>query len=153
MIHIALYQPRIPPNTGNIARQCVGMNAPLHLIGPIAFDLSDHAVKRSGVDYWPNLNLTLHDSPEHFLAWLGDRRVWPVSTHGRLRYDRADYADGDVLLFGNETDGLPAAWRDRWADRLVRIPMPGAVRSYNLSNAVALVAGQAYSTAGLWAEQ
>ena len=150
MIHIALYQPQIPPNTGNIARQCVGMNAPLHLIGPIAFDLSEQAVKRSGLDYWPNLKLTMHPSPEDFLKWLDTRRVWLVSKHGKLRYDRAPYADGDVLLFGNETAGLPQEWRDRWPERMIHIPMPGAVRSYNLSNAVALVAAQAYSTAKLW---
>lgn len=150
MIHIALYQPQIPPNTGNIARQCVGMNAPLHLIGPIAFDLSEHAVKRSGLDYWPNLKLTMHPDPESFLNWLDQRRVWLVSKFGKLRYDRAPYADEDVLLFGNETEGLPAAWRDRWAERMIHIPMPGQVRSYNLSNAVALVAAQAYCTAGLW---
>lgn len=150
MLHVALYQPSIPPNTGNIARQCVGMAAHLHLIGPVQFDLSDHAVKRAGLDYWPHLTLTRHDGPEDFLNWLGDRSPWLVTRHGETRYDRAPYADEDVLLFGNEIAGLPEEWRDRWRDRQLVIPMMGLVRSYNLSNAVALVLAQASSTAGLF---
>lgn len=148
MFHVALYQPEIPPNTGNISRQCVGMGAMLHLIGPVVFDMSDSAVKRAGLDHWPHLKLTVHDTPEAFLTWLGERRPWLVTKFGATRYDRAGYATGDVLLFGNETRGLPAEWRERWADRCVAIPILGPVRSYNLSNAVALVLAQAMSTSG-----
>lgn len=141
MLHVALYQPKIPPNTGNIARQCVGMGARLHLVGPHALDLSAHAVKRAGLDYWPHLALTEHATPEAFLAWLDaeGRTPWLVTKHGETRFDRAPYAEGDVLLFGNEIDGLPQAWHDRWPTRRVSIPIVGNVRSYNLANSVAVV--------------
>lgn len=150
MLHVALYQPQIPPNTGNIARQCVGMTAHLHLIGPMAFDLSDHAAKRAGLDYWPNLLKTIHPTPEDFLAWLGDKQPWLVSKFGSQRYDQPAYADEDVLLFGNEISGLPADWKDRWKHRMISIPILGPVRSYNLSNSVALVLGQAMSASHLY---
>lgn len=154
MLHVALFQPSIPPNTGNIARQCVGMKARLHLIGPCAFDLSDHAVKRAGLDYWPHVDLVQHDSPAAFQTWLNqhDRPPWIISKFGEQRYDRIAYADEDVLLFGNEIEGLPADWHQRFPDRRISIPMRGPVRSYNLSNAVALVLAQAMSTAGLYDE-
>ncbi len=152
MLHVALFQPSIPPNTGNIARQCVGMKARLHLIGPCAFDLSDHAVKRAGLDYWPHLDWVKYDQPEAFAQWLEEhgRLPWVVTKFGAQRYDRVPYADEDVLLFGNEIQGLPPAWHDRYPTRRIYIPMPGQVRSYNLSNAVALVLGQAMSNAGLY---
>lgn len=149
MLHLALYQPQIPPNTGNIARHCVGLRAALHLIGPIAFDLSDHALRRAGLDYWPHLQLTVHESPEHFLHWLGEREPWLVSKHGTLRYDKPRYADGDVIVLGAETSGLPDAWRERWAGRVLRIPILGPIRSYNLSNAAAVVLTHASLAAGL----
>lgn len=143
MLHVALYQPAIPPNTGNIARTCIGMNAHLHLIGPIAFDLSDHAVKRAGLDYWQNLQLTVHDSPHSFLQWLGDRELWLVTKFGDVRFDQPAYADEDVLIFGNENTGLPQAWHDRWPHRRVMIPVPGPIRSFNVANTVAIVLAQA----------
>ena len=146
MLEVALYQPSIPPNTGNIARQCVGMRARLHLIGPLGFDIDDKALRRAGLDYWKHLDLTLHETPDAFLDWLGDRRCWLVSKHGQLRYDQPDYQDGDVLIFGNELDGVPADWRR--PDRTLYIPILGPVRSYNLSNAVALVLAQASLKAG-----
>ena len=150
MLHVALYQPQIPPNTGNIARQCVGMNAHLHLVGPIAFDLSDHAVRRSGLDYWPHLSLTLHPTPDDFLRWLGPREPWLITKRGALRYDRPAYADGDVLLLGSESAGLPADWLARWPHRTVVIPILGPVRSYNLANAAAILLAHASLTAGLY---
>ncbi len=154
MLHVALYRPAIPQNTGAIARQCVGMNTHLHLIGPLGFDISDHAVKRAGLDYWPHLTLTHHDDDERFLAWLGGRLPWLVTKHGPTRFDRAPYADDDVLIFGNENTGLPDTWHQRWSNRRVFIPMPGAatgnVRSYNLANAVAIVLAQAGVRAGLF---
>lgn len=150
MLHVALYQPKIPPNTGNIARQCVGMAAKLHLIGPHEIDLREHAVKRAGLDYWPHVDLTEHESPGAFLDWLRDRRPWLVSKRGRLRYDRPAYGSEDVLIFGNELKGLPGEWLQRWPDRLVYIPITGQVRSYNLSNAVAIVLAQACLTSGAY---
>lgn len=168
MLHVALYQPQIPPNTGNIARQCVGMNATLHLIGPVAFRMSDHDLKRAGLDYWPHLRLSQHESPGAFLAWLGEhtrvaapsgtsgvadtpaQRLWLVENRGTLRYDRAPYRDHDVLVFGRETTGLPSEWLERWPDRVVHVPVLGPVRSYNLANTAAIVLAQAMATAGLY---
>lgn len=150
MIHVALYQPAIPPNTGNIARQCVGMNAKLHVIGPIVFDISDHSAKRAGLDYWKDLNYQYHDSPEDFLNWLGSRAPWLITKFGPSRFDQPPYADEDILIFGNENTGLPEAWHKKWAQRRVYIPMPGKVRSYNLSNACAIVLAHAHAKAELF---
>ncbi len=150
MMHVVIYQPVIPPNTGNIARQCVGMGARLHLVGPYEIDMSSKAVRRAGLDYWEHLELKEHETPEAFLDWLGDRDVWLVSKFGKLRYDRVGYKAGDVLVFGNEIKGLPSAWRERWEDRMVYIPMLGEIRSFNLANAAAMVMGEAWSTAGLY---
>ncbi len=147
-MHLALYQPQIPPNTGNIARQCVGLDAMLHLIGPHPFDLSDNTVKRAGLDYWPHLRLMQHATPDDFLQWLGDREPWLVTKHGPLRYDQADYRRDDVIVMGNELRGIPDAWHERWPHRRVSIPILGQVRSYNLANSAAIVLSQAYSTSG-----
>jgi tRNA (cytidine/uridine-2'-O-)-methyltransferase len=150
MIHVALYQPSIPPNTGNIGRQCVGMKMKLHLIGPLTIDLSAQAVRRAGLDYWPHLDLQTHDSPAAFLGWLSAREPWLITKHGSLRYDQAPYRDEDIILLGNEQTGLPADWLERWSGRRVFIPILGPVRSYNLANAAAIVMGQACLTAGMY---
>ncbi|MFA9479679.1 TrmH family RNA methyltransferase [Phycisphaerales bacterium AB-hyl4] len=152
MLHVALYQPMIPPNTGATARQCVGMNAHLHLVGPHRLDLSDHAVKRAGLDYWPHLILTKHPTPDDFVDWLAreNKSPWLVTKLGEHRYDRAPYADEDVLVFGNEKEGIPQAWHDRWPDRRISVPILGQIRSYNLANTVAIVLAQATSTAALY---
>jgi len=148
-MHLALYQPQVPGNTGNIGRLCIGYGAELHIIGPCGFDFSDKALHRAGLDYWPHLAWQVHEGPSHFLAWLGTRQPWLVTKHGRLRCDAPPYAQDDVLLFGNEVTGLPADWLDRWPDRTVHIPMRGPIRSYNLANAAALVAGLAALRSGL----
>ena len=150
MLHVALYQPVIPPNTGNIARQCVGMQSKLHLIGPLRFDVSAKAVRRAGLDYWDHLELEEHADGDAFLNWLGPRAPWLVSKHGPLRYDQAPYQDEDVLVFGSELHGLPETWHQRWPDRVVHVPILGPVRSYNLANTVSLVLAQANVTAGLF---
>lgn len=150
MLHIALYQPKIPPNTGNIARTTVGMGAMLHLIGPVAFELTDHAVKRAGLDYWSHVKLQVHQSPDAFLEWLGDRAPWLVTKHGHFRFDQPDYGADDVLIMGDELTGLPSQWHDRWADRRVSIPILGQIRSYNLSNAAAIVLAHASLKAGVF---
>ncbi|WP_428389628.1 tRNA (cytidine(34)-2'-O)-methyltransferase [Mucisphaera sp.] len=143
MLHVAQYQPAIPQNTGAIARQCVGMNAHLHIIGPTSFEVTDHAAKRAGLDYWPYLHLTLHGDVDTFLEWLGTRRVWLITKFGGTRFDQADYADEDVLLLGNENHGVPEHIHQQFADTRLWIPMPGTdkgnVRSYNVSNAAAIV--------------
>lgn len=147
-LHVALYQPSIPPNTGNIGRLCVGMGAHLHVIGPCAFDFSDKALRRAGLDYWPHLQWTLHPDPGAFLEWLGDRRIWLVTKFAGHRFDRAPYAAGDVLLLGNEVTGIPREWHERWPQQGVAIPMFGPIRSYNQANAAAMVLAQAMRTIG-----
>lgn len=149
MLHVALYQPEIPPNVGNIARQCVGMGAMMHLIGPYEIDLSSKAVRRAGLDYWPHLNMLEHHSPDAFLHWLGDRRPWLVTKFGQTRYDHADYGPDDVLLFGNEVRGLPEAWREQWSARCVFIPMTVNIRSYNVANTVSVILMEASRRSGL----
>ncbi len=140
---LALYQPQVPPNTGNIGRLCVGMGAMLHIIGPCAFDFSDKSLRRAGLDYWPHLRWQLHEGPEAFLAWMGGRQPYLVSKHGRQRFDQPAYREDDLIILGNEVRGLPAAWRQRWEKRTLCIPMLGPIRSYNLANAAAMVLSQA----------
>lgn len=152
MIHIVLYQPEIPPNTGNIARQCIGMSAYLHIIGPIHFALSNHAVRRAGLDYWDELQLMVHETPVQFLEWLGGREPWLITKHGGLRYDKPAYAGDDVLIFGSETGGLPQRWLEQWAERTLYIPMLGKIRNYNLANTVSVVLAHAALKAGMFDE-
>ncbi len=147
-MHLALYQPQVPGNIGAVGRTCIGLGAELHLIGPIAVDLSARAVRRAGVDYWTMLRLSLHPTPEAFLAWLDGRQPWLVSGGGKLRYDRATYAADDVIILGNEVRGIPRDWHARWPDRIVHIPMRGPVRSFNLSCAAAVVAAEAHRSCG-----
>ena len=152
MLHVVLYQPLIPPNTGNIGRQCVGLDAHLHLIKPLGFDLDEQSLRRAGLDYWPDLTLTVHESAEDFLDWLGPRKPWLVSKFGTTHYYEPAYADQDILIFGRETTGLPAAWAERWPDRLISIPILGPVRSFNLANAVAVVLTEATRQVGRFAK-
>jgi tRNA (cytidine/uridine-2'-O-)-methyltransferase len=151
-MHLALYQPQIPGNTGNIGRLCVGMGAMLHIIGPCAFDFSDKALRRAGLDYWPHLRWTRYDDPAQFLAWLGDRHPWLVSKYGRTRFDRAAYGADDVIIMGNEVRGLPDEWHLRWEERTLAIPILGPIRSYNLANAAAMVLAQAAAASGAFAD-
>ncbi|MBI4843187.1 MAG: tRNA (cytidine(34)-2'-O)-methyltransferase [Nitrospirae bacterium] len=150
MLHIALYQPEIPPNTGAIARQCVGMNARLHIIKPITFELSRGKAKRAGLDYWDDLKMTIHNDAGKFLLWLGKREPWLVTKKGILRYDKPCYKDEDIMIFGNETKGLPAEWLRQWAERTVSVPILGNVRSYNLANTVSILLAEASLKAGMY---
>ena len=152
MLHLVLYHPAIPQNTGNIARTTVGLKAHLHLIKPYKFEITDHAVQRAGLDYWPDVRLTEHENDDAFLEWLGERRPWLMTKFGDLRFDQADYKDEDVLILGNENTGLPEVWRDKWQDRCIRIPILGNIRSYNLANAAAIALAQASLKAGLFGE-
>jgi len=153
MIHIALYQPIIPQNVGNIARTCVGMEAHLHIIGPTIIDLSEKAVRRAGLDYWDDLTLTEHASPEAFFAWAAESggSMYAVTKFATRRFDEPCYRDGDILLFGSEREGLPQEVHDRFDEgHRIAIPIPGAVRSYNLGNTVAVLLATATSRADLW---
>jgi tRNA (cytidine/uridine-2'-O-)-methyltransferase len=142
-LHVALYQPCIPGNTGNIGRLCVGMGCHLHVIGPTLFDFSERRLRRAGLDYWPHLAWTLHADPESFLTWLGGREPWLITKFARQRIDQAAWCRGDVLILGNENHGLPEAWHQRWPERGLGIPIYGAIRSYNLANAAAMTVAAA----------
>jgi tRNA (cytidine/uridine-2'-O-)-methyltransferase len=142
-MHLALYQPQVPGNTGNIGRLCVGMQAELHIIGPCAFDFSVKALRRAGLDYWTHLTWHLYESPEQFLTWLGDRTPWLVTKFGHHRFDQPAYSEDDVIILGNEVRGIPDEWHERWPQRTIAIPILGPIRSYNLGNAAAMVLSQA----------
>ena len=140
MLHVALWEPEIPPNAGNVARLCAATGARLHLIGRLGFRLDDRSLKRAGLDYWPAVDLVRHVTFEEFEAALGAARVWCVETPGERPYTRAAFAEGDCLLFGNESGGLPPGMRERYAGRVIGIPMPtGKVRSLNLATSVGIV--------------
>lgn len=149
-LHLVLYHPSIPQNTGNIARTTVGFNAQLHLIKPYKFEITDHAVQRAGLDYWPHVKLTEHDHDDAFLDWLGDRTPWLVTKFGQARFDQPAYQRDDVLILGNENTGLPDTWMNRWPDRQVSIPILGNIRSYNLANAAAILLAHASLKAGVF---
>lgn len=141
-LHVALYHPEIPPNTGNAGRLCVAVGAVLHVVHPIPFQMDEKAVRRAGLDYWKHVRLVEHADEQAFWAWAEGRRVHLFSSHGAAPYTACRYQPGDVLLFGRETVGLPRELveaRGAW-----RIPMaPGPIRSLNLSNAVSIVVYEA----------
>jgi len=138
-LHIALIEPRIPPNTGNIARLCVGTDTPLHLIEPLGFSLDDRAVKRAGLDYWDKVDLWLHPNWFRFRDAISRDRCLYFSANAERDFREAPFAANSVLVFGNETDGLPDKILEKHPERCFRIPMPGELRSLNLANAVSVV--------------
>ena len=151
MLHVALLEPEIPPNTGNVARLCAATGCRLHLVGKLGYSLDDKYLRRAGLDYWPAVDLATHPSWEAFLAAVAPARVWCVETPFDLRYTEPDYRDGDCLLFGRESVGLPAEVRAGFAGRVVGIPMPaGRVRSLNLSTAVGIVVYEALRRVHNW---
>jgi tRNA (cytidine/uridine-2'-O-)-methyltransferase len=140
MLHVALWEPEIPPNTGNVARLCAATGSRLHLIGRLGFRLDDRSLRRAGLDYWDAVDVVRHVTFEEFERAVNPSRIWCVETPGEKPYTRADFANGDCLLFGGESGGLPASVRERFAERLIGIPMPsGRVRSLNLATAVGIV--------------
>jgi tRNA (cytidine/uridine-2'-O-)-methyltransferase len=144
-IHLVLAQPEIPHNTGAIGRLCVGLDCDLHLIRPLGFQLSDRHLQRVGMDYWPRVRLTLHDTWDAFLARAGVSRLFFFSTRGERSLFDCRFASGDALVFGSEGRGLPAPFYTRYREQLVSIPMPGRhARSLNLANAAAIAAYEAY---------
>jgi tRNA (cytidine/uridine-2'-O-)-methyltransferase len=146
MPDVVLYQPAIPPNTGNIGRLCVATGTPLHLIEPLGFQLTDRQVKRAGLDYWQDLTLHRHRDWDHFLSQHPGRRIVAVETSGDQAHWDWAYRPDDLLLFGSETTGLPPSVLNGLP--AVRIPQWGPVRSLNLSNAVAIVLMEAYRQLG-----
>ena len=149
MLHIVLYEPEIPPNTGNVIRLCANTGATLHLVRPLGFRLDDRSLRRSGLDYHDLAAVSVHAGLEACIEALAGARLLAVETSGRVCYSDFAYRPGDALLFGPETRGLPAAALQRIGpDRSLFIPMRAASRSLNLSNAVALVVYEAWRQCG-----
>ncbi|HEY0334381.1 MAG TPA: tRNA (cytidine(34)-2'-O)-methyltransferase [Stenotrophomonas sp.] len=146
---VLLYQPEIPPNTGNVIRLCANTGARLHLIEPLGFDLSDKQLKRAGLDYHEYARVQVHADFDSALQAIAPRRLFALSTRNSVRYDQPAFADGDAFLFGPETRGLPDEVLGRVppAQRL-RLPMQPSNRSLNLSNSVAIVVFEAWRQLG-----
>jgi tRNA (cytidine/uridine-2'-O-)-methyltransferase len=139
-MHVVLFQPEIPPNTGAIARLCAATNTPLHLVAPLGFKVDDKHLKRAGLDYWKYVDVRLHDSWEDFLRKNDEKKLLFFSKRALHSYTRARYEEGTFLVFGPETRGLPQELLDTHQDHSYRIPMMGqGVRSLNLANAVSIV--------------
>jgi tRNA (cytidine/uridine-2'-O-)-methyltransferase len=151
MLHVALWEPEIPPNTGNVARLCAATGAVLHLIGRLGFRLDDRSLRRAGLDYWNAVDLRRHNTLAAFEAENAGRRVFCFSARAATPYTQVRYQDGDCLLFGGETFGLPPEVHERYADRAVCIPMPtGKVRSLNLATAVGVALYEALRQVNGW---
>ncbi len=141
---IVLVQPEIPQNTGNVARTCVAINAKLWLVKPLGFQLSDHHLKRAGLDYWQHLCWETVNNWEELTHRLANRRRWYFSRQAARAYTSAQFAEDDVLVFGSESRGLPDTLRtESNADQWLRVPTSANVRSLNLANTVAVAAYEA----------
>ncbi len=138
LLAVALFQPQIAPNTGNIARLCVATGAELHLIRPLGFRLDDRSLRRSAMDYWPRLKLTVHDDDAAFFSAHADRRIWLFSTTGQRGLWDVQFNDGDILAFGSETHGLDRDLLRQRPDQVVRIPQSPGERCLNLSTAAGI---------------
>lgn len=139
MINIVLVEPEIPQNTGNIARTCAATGSRLHIVHPIMFDMSDKAAKRAGLDYWHLVDIVHYDSLDDFFEKTKGGRYYFASTKAPNRYSDVSYKDGDYILFGKETKGLPEELLRRNMESCVRIPMIDEARSLNLSNSAAVI--------------
>lgn len=151
MLHVALWEPEIPPNTGNVARLCAATGTRLHLVGRLGFRTDDKTLKRAGLDYWPHVDVVMHPTLDEFLSAISDRKLWLIDNPAPTNYTRAAFSDEDVLLFGSESKGLPESVRERFAGRQLGIPMPtGKVRSLNLATAVGVVLYEALRQVEDW---
>ncbi|WP_196887717.1 tRNA (cytidine(34)-2'-O)-methyltransferase [Aureivirga sp. CE67] len=141
--NIVLVEPEIPNNTGNIGRLCVGSKSKLHLVKPLGFEITDKRVKRAGLDYWGELELQYHENFEAFLNQVENReRMFFFSSKGAKTYYEIDFKPGDWLIFGKESVGLGKEILERFESQTTTIPFPGKVRSFNISNAVAMALGE-----------
>lgn len=148
-MHVVLFEPEIPPNTGSIARLCAATLTPLHLIEPLGFKIDDKHLKRAGLDYWEFVDLRVHGSWDAFLSQGGAKQLLFFSKRATQSYTRARYQEDDFLIFGPETRGLPQEFLNTNPERSYCIPMMGAgVRSLNLSNAVSIVLYEALRQLG-----
>lgn len=149
MFHIVLVEPEIPQNTGNIVRTCAATGSVLHLVRPLGFEVSDKYLKRAGLDYWHLTEIIYHDSFEEVLKAYGDQhRFWYYSTKAKNVHSDVSYQDGDFLVFGKETKGLPESLLKAHYDFCVRIPMIDESRSLNLSNSVCVAVYEALRQQG-----
>jgi tRNA (cytidine/uridine-2'-O-)-methyltransferase len=149
MFHVVLYQPRIPPNTGNVIRLCANTGARLHLVGPLGFELDDARLRRAGLDYREWAQIEVHGDLAACREALGTARVFALTTKARRRYSDARLQPGDAFLFGPEPEGLTGAVLSEFNDDArLRLPMVPGNRSVNLSNAVAVVIYEAWRQAG-----
>ena len=149
MLNVILYEPEIPPNTGNIIRLCANTGAGLHLVEPLGFELDEPRLKRAGLDYREFASVATHVSLDACLDALGQPRVFALSTRNSTRYDQALFRENDALLFGPETRGLPQEVLDALpAEQRLRLPMRAGNRSLNLSNAAAVVVYEAWRQLG-----
>jgi len=149
MFSLILYEPEIPPNTGNIIRLCANTGTSLHLIEPLGFELDEPRLKRAGLDYREFADIVVHQKLKDCLHALDDPRVFALSTRGATAYSRARFEAGDALLFGPETRGLPQSLLDSLpAGQTLRLPMRPENRSLNLSNAAAVVLYEAWRQIG-----
>lgn len=138
MFNIVLVEPEIPQNTGNIARTCAATGCRLHLVRPLGFEVSDRYLKRAGLDYWQFVDVKYWDSFDELQKFYPQGRFYYFTTKARTCYADVSYADGDFLVFGKETKGLPEKLLKAHPESCVRIPMMGELRSLNLSNSVAI---------------
>jgi tRNA (cytidine/uridine-2'-O-)-methyltransferase len=149
MLHVILYQPEIPPNTGNVMRLCTNAGAGLHLVGPLGFRLDDARLRRAGLDYADMNRVSLYVNWGEFKNRNPEMRLWAFTTRGSKAHSEARFRDGDGLLFGPETRGLPGFVLDEaGADRCLRLPMADDSRSLNLSNTVAVGLYEAWRQLG-----
>lgn len=145
-MRIVLFEPEIPPNTGNIARLCAATKTPLHLIEPLGFSLEDKYLKRAGLDYWPHVNVTVHPDLDHFLEATPCRVVCSSAREG-VAYHEFRFEADDAIMVGPETRGIPETVLDRFSHH-VRIPIWGEVRSLNQSTATGILLYQALAASG-----
>lgn len=149
MLSLILFEPEIPPNTGNVIRLCANTGTALHLIEPLGFDLEEKKLRRAGLDYREFARVTTHKSLDRCLLALGRPRVFALSTHAKTRHDMAAFAEGDALLLGPETRGLPRDVLDALPpEQVLRLPMRSGSRSLNLSNAAAVIVYEAWRQLG-----
>ncbi|HSH88222.1 MAG TPA: tRNA (cytidine(34)-2'-O)-methyltransferase [Methylophilus sp.] len=151
LISIALFEPKIPQNTGNIIRLAANTGFSLHLIGPIDFEFNDKNLKRAGLDYHDMAEINIYSNYDEFRTKNEGRRIWALTTKGTKFYHDVQFKTADILLFGSETSGLPDSVRSQLHDQLIRVPMcKGNVnnRSLNLANTVALVSYEAWRQLG-----
>ncbi|MBE5964857.1 MAG: tRNA (uridine(34)/cytosine(34)/5-carboxymethylaminomethyluridine(34)-2'-O)-methyltransferase TrmL [Lachnospiraceae bacterium] len=148
MLNIVLHEPEMPANTGNIGRTCVATNTRLHLIEPLGFMINDKTLKRAGLDYWKDLDVTIYSCFEEFLEKNPNAKIYMATTKAHKVYTEVEYEDDAYIMFGKESAGIPENILVDYEDTSIRIPMVGDIRSLNLSNSVAIVLYEALRQQG-----